>query len=61
IIILHKYLNILWYKYILNEQDGKIIYHTYHGTKGLEFSNIIIIMENAFGRNREHFDFFFKN
>ncbi|KOA19169.1 RecBCD enzyme subunit RecB [Clostridium homopropionicum DSM 5847] len=51
----------LWYKYILNECDDKIIYHTYHGTKGLEFNNVIIIMENAFGKSRSYFDFFFKN
>jgi DNA helicase II / ATP-dependent DNA helicase PcrA len=51
----------LWYKYILNECDDKIIYHTYHGTKGLEFSNVIIIMENSFGKSKSYFDFFFKN
>ena len=50
-----------WYKYILNESDDKIVYHTFHGTKGLEFENVIIIMENAFGKNRSYFDFFFKN
>lgn len=51
----------LWYKYIMNIQDGKVIYHTYHGTKGLEFENVIIIMENAFGRSKNWFNFFFEN
>jgi DNA helicase-2/ATP-dependent DNA helicase PcrA len=51
----------LWYKFIIDKQVDKIIYHTYHGTKGLEFDNVIIIMENAFGKNRDYFSFFFKN
>ncbi|QIC07176.1 ATP-dependent helicase [Brevibacillus sp. 7WMA2] len=50
----------LWYKYISNKHEGHIIYHTYHGTKGLEFNNVIIIMENAFGRSRDYFNFFFE-
>lgn len=50
----------LWYKYIVNEFDDRIIYHTYHGTKGLEFNNVIILMENAFGRTNDYFNFFFK-
>lgn len=38
----------LWYKCILDETTGIVRYHTYHGTKGLEFYNVVIIMENAF-------------
>jgi DNA helicase-2/ATP-dependent DNA helicase PcrA len=49
----------LWYKYILRESEGSIVYHTYHGTKGLEFQNVIILMENAFGRNKMYFKNFF--
>jgi len=51
----------LWYKFILNEQNDKVVYHTYHGTKGLQFDNVIIIMENAFGKIRQYFNFFFQN
>ncbi|WP_077369223.1 UvrD-helicase domain-containing protein [Anaerosalibacter sp. Marseille-P3206] len=51
----------LWYTYILNKQEGEVIYHTYHGTKGLEFNNVIIIMENAFGKSTNYFNFFFQN
>ncbi|MEI4828662.1 Gabija anti-phage system protein GajB [Bacillus sp. FJAT-53711] len=51
----------LWYKFIIDKQEEKVIYHTYHGTKGREFDNVIIIMENAFGRNRDYFNFFFEN
>ncbi|HGE5778983.1 TPA: Gabija anti-phage system protein GajB [Bacillus pseudomycoides] len=50
----------LWYKFILDKQEEKVIYHTYHGTKGREFDNVIIIMENAFGRNHNYFNFFFE-
>ncbi|MFJ8258529.1 Gabija anti-phage system protein GajB [Peribacillus asahii] len=50
----------LWYKFIIDKQEEKVIYHTYHGTKGREFDNVIIIMENAFGRSRAYFNFFFE-
>jgi DNA helicase-2/ATP-dependent DNA helicase PcrA len=49
----------LWYKYILKEVDSEIVYHTYHGTKGLEYDNVIILMENAFGTNRKYFNSYF--
>lgn len=51
----------LWHHFILNKQCGEIIYHTYHGTKGLEFDNVILIMENAFGRSRNFFNTFFEH
>jgi len=44
-----------WANYILREWKGDVIYHTYHGTKGLEFENVAIIMGNAFGRNQPRF------
>lgn len=54
---------ILWYQYISDEETGNVRYHTYHGTKGLEFDNILVIMENKFGKrgNTEFFDYFFSN
>jgi len=52
----------LWYKFITNKsEDEKVIYHTYHGTKGREFDNVIIIMGNSFGRTKNYFNFYFKN
>ncbi|MNP46568.1 hypothetical protein D3C76_1405760 [compost metagenome] len=51
----------LWYRYILNKHKDSVIYHTYHGTKGLEFDNVIIIMENAFGRTKDYFNLFFES
>lgn len=49
----------LWYRFIKNEVNKNVVYHTYHSTKGLEFDNVIIIMENAFGRDKNFFDFYF--
>ena len=51
---------IRWYNYITDKDDQFVRYHTYHGTKGLEFKNVIIVMENRFGRT-SYFDHFFKN
>ena len=53
---------ILWYEFINDEQKADIVYHTYHGTKGAEYDNVIIIMENDFGRmNKDKFSSFFKH
>lgn len=48
-----------WYKYIKRETDGDVVYHTCHGTKGLEFDNVIIIMGNAFGKEKNFFNFYY--
>lgn len=51
-----------WYQYISlekNEEKEKV-YHTYHGTKGLEFENVIIVMGKGFGIQRNYFENFFK-
>ena len=50
-----------WYNYINRNDSGKVIYHTYHGTKGLEFENVLIIMGNSFGRKKNYFNVFFSN
>ncbi|EPG7577254.1 hypothetical protein M0K77_001633 [Providencia rettgeri] len=54
----------LWAKYINREQDSDIRYHTYHGTKGEEYENVVVIMEHSFGKDyqgRDKFKKFFKN
>lgn len=40
-----------WVSFINEERDesSKVIYHTYHGTKGEEYDNVAIIMEHDFG------------
>ena len=50
-----------WYRYINRDYDEDVIYHTYHGTKGLEFDNVIIIISNAFGKQKNFFNFYFSN
>lgn len=52
---------IYWYNYINRQYSGSIVYHTFHGTKGLEFDNVIIIMGNSFGRQKKFFDIYFAN
>lgn len=51
----------LWVDFIDKyEEDKNIIFHTYHGTKGEEYDNVAIIMEDDFGlRNRNKFKKFF--
>ena len=57
---INQYFN--WYRYLIEEKGEKIYYHTYHGTKGRECENVVIIMENSFGRNNKNLFFdFFKN
>lgn len=51
-----------WFRYISleNKSDKEVIYHTYHGTKGLEFDNVLIIMGKGFGKEKTYFEDFFK-
>lgn len=50
-----------WYNYIIRNDSGEVIYHTYHGTKGREFENVVIIMGNSFGKQKNYFNVFFSN
>lgn len=50
-----------WFNFINKEENEEVIYHTYHGTKGEEYENVIIIMENQFGLNKTKFSDFFAN
>ena len=52
---------IKWYEYITDKSDSSVSYHTYHGTKGLEFDNVIIFMNSSFGRDKEYFSRLLKN
>ena len=46
-----------WYKYI----NGNSNYHTFHGTKGLEFENVVVIMKEKNGRSKINFKDYFKS
>ncbi len=50
-----------WHRFIADEQDTEIEFHTYHGVKGLEYENVIVIMENNFGKSKNKFSSFFAN
>lgn len=45
----------LWYSFVTDTYQGEVIYHTYHGTKGREFDNVIIFMNSRFGRKEQYF------
>ncbi len=52
---------IKWFEFVNRVEKQDIIYHTYHGTKGLEFDNVLVIMENKFGKETNKFSNFFSN
>ena len=52
---------IKWFEFVNRVEEQDVIYHTYHATKGLEFDNVLIIMENKFGLERNKFSSFFTN
>ncbi|MBU3154481.1 UvrD-helicase domain-containing protein [Clostridium estertheticum] len=45
----------LWHTFIIDKCGSDTIYHTYHGTKGREFDNVIVFMNAKFGSDREYF------
>ncbi|MEJ6078817.1 UvrD-helicase domain-containing protein [Vibrio sp. 1-Bac 57] len=52
---------IKWYEFINDTSTDRIKFHTYHSTKGLEYENVVIIMENSFANQKEYFSDFFRN
>ena len=50
-----------WYRYIRFSGEELVKYHTYHGTKGKEYDNVVIIMQNQFGQKQDYFNELFKN
>lgn len=51
-----------WYEYINMSVKASVIYHTYHGTKGLEYENVLIIMGDGIGSKKSKLfsDYFIK-
>lgn len=49
-----------WFDFVNETENSDIIYHTYHGTKGSEYDNVLIIMEKKFNKI-EKFPLYFKN
>jgi DNA helicase-2/ATP-dependent DNA helicase PcrA len=50
-----------WYEFITETQDSEVVYHTYHGTKGEEFDNVIVFLEHSFGIQKNKFKSYFLN
>lgn len=50
-----------WFNFVNKLETNDVIYHTYHGTKGLEFDNVLVIMENKFGLVQDKFSSYFSN
>lgn len=50
-----------WFDFINKIENQDVIYHTYHGTKGEEYKNVIIFMQNNFGKDRNKFSSYFTN
>lgn len=45
-----------WYDYLVEDFVAKKkVFHTFHGTKGLEFDNVAIFMTSKFGTNSKYF------
>lgn len=51
-----------WYNYIFDDarKDG-ISYYTLHGSKGLEFDNVVVVLQDNFAKRTDYCKFFFKN
>ncbi len=48
-----------WYHFLNRNYEDDIIYHTFHGTKGLEYDNVIMIFGDSFGQSRTYFNNYF--
>lgn len=46
-----------WYDYIIQNQNANVQYHTYHNTKGLEYENVAIVIENSFKEKNDVLNF----
>lgn len=44
-----------WYNYLHEKTEGDLVFHTLHSTKGLEYDNVLIILENNFARDAQYF------
>lgn len=53
---------IKWYKYIFDDlKTEEISYHTLHGSKGLEFDNVVVVLQDNFAKKKDYCKYFFEN
>lgn len=51
-----------WYNYIFDDaRNERISYYTLHGSKGLEFDNVVVVLQDNFARKKDYCKFFFEN
>ncbi len=50
-----------WYNYISQNYTGDEIYRTIHSTKGLEFDNVLILLQDNFANKKDYFRKYFEN
>lgn len=53
---------IKWYEYIFDDlKHEEISYYTLHGSKGLEFDNVVVVLQDKFAKKNDYCRYFFKN
>lgn len=53
---------IKWYEYIFNDFNNKgVNYYTLHSSKGLEFDNVVVVLQDNFAKKKDYCEHFFKN
>lgn len=53
---------IKWYNYIFDDfKNEGISYYTLHGSKGLEFDNVVVVLQDNFARKKNYCKYFFEN
>lgn len=53
---------IKWYSYIFDDSKNKgISYYTLHGSKGLEFDNVVVVLQDNFAKKKDYCKYFFEN
>lgn len=51
-----------WYNYVFYEDMNQdISYHTLHGSKGLEFDNVVVVLQDNFAGRTDYCQYFFDN
>ncbi|HEL1164335.1 TPA: ATP-dependent helicase, partial [Streptococcus equi subsp. zooepidemicus] len=53
---------IKWYEYIFDDLKNEgISYYTLHGSKGLEFDNVVVVLQDNFAKKKDYCKYFFEN
>ena len=53
---------IKWYSYIFDDsKNERISYYTLHGSKGLEFDNVVVVLQDNLAKKVDYCKYFFEN